>query len=114
MPLGSEVQHPQRSPPRHSVYPCSESVSSVAHHRPYGILPAGKFERALRIDEAAFGPHHPNVARDVNNLDLVLKAVGDLEAAKLRFERALRIFEKQLGPDHPSTRTVRDNLQALE
>ena len=50
----------------------------------------------------------------MNNLGLVLKALGDLEAAKLHFERALGIFEKQPGPDHPSTRTVRDNLQALE
>ena len=114
MPLGSEVQHPQRSRPGTPCIRVQNLCRRLSNHRPYGLLPAGKFERALRIDKAAFNPHHSNVARDVNNLGLVFKALGDLEAAKLHFERALRIFEKQLGPDHPSTRTVRDNLQALE
>ena len=29
-------------------------------------------ERALKIDETTFGPDHPNVATDLNNLGLVL------------------------------------------
>ena len=30
------------------------------------------FERALAIDEKSFGPDHPEVATDVNNLGVVL------------------------------------------
>ena len=37
------------------------------------------YERALAIPEWAFGPDHPNVARDVNNLGLVLRDLGDLD-----------------------------------
>ena len=72
------------------------------------------FERALAIDERAFGPEHPNVARDVNNLGLVLKDLGELSGARAAYERALRIFEKFLPPEHPSIRTVRGNLESLD
>jgi hypothetical protein len=34
-------------------------------------------ERALDV-EAAYGPHHPDIAREVNNLGSVLKDLGDL------------------------------------
>src|SRR5690606_15387790 len=34
------------------------------------------FERALRIDEATYGPDHPSVAIRVNNLGLVLQDLG--------------------------------------
>ena len=47
------------------------------------------FERALAIDEAAFGPDHPNVAIRVNNLGMVLQDMGDLAGARAAFERAL-------------------------
>ena len=34
-------------------------------------------QRALAIDEAVYGPDHPNVAIDVNNLGFVLRALGE-------------------------------------
>jgi tetratricopeptide (TPR) repeat protein len=68
------------------------------------------YERALRIDEDAFGPDHPNVATDVNNLGLVLKDQGDLAGARQTFERALRIDEAAFGPDHPEVATDVNNL----
>jgi tetratricopeptide (TPR) repeat protein len=71
-------------------------------------------ERALAIDEKAFGTEHTSVARDVNNLGLVLKDLGDLEGAKRCFERALKIFEKRLGKDHPNAVLVRNNLKSLQ
>ena len=71
------------------------------------------FERALRIDEAAFGPDHPNVAIRVSNLGSVLKALGELSEARQCYERALRIFTAFLGDDHPNTVTVRNNLKSL-
>ena len=72
------------------------------------------FERALAIDERAFGPDHPNVATAVNNLGSVLQDLGDLPGARAAGERALRIFEKFLPPEHPSIRTVRGNLEGLD
>ncbi|MCB9112485.1 MAG: tetratricopeptide repeat protein [Anaerolineales bacterium] len=60
------------------------------------------YERALKIDEAAFGPDHPKVAIRVNNLGSVLQALGDHAGAKAAFERALKIDEAVFGPDHPN------------
>jgi Tfp pilus assembly protein PilF len=51
----------------------------------------------LKIDEAAFGHDHPNVARDLNNLGMVLRDSSDLRGAKAAFERALPIFQKTYG-----------------
>ncbi len=68
------------------------------------------FERALKIDEKAFGPDHPNVAIRVNNLGTVLQALGDFPGAKAAVERALRIDEKVFGPDHPNVAIRVNNL----
>jgi Tfp pilus assembly protein PilF len=68
------------------------------------------FERALRIDEAAFGPDHPNVAIRVNNLGSVLQYLGDLASARQHFERALRIDEAVFGSNHPDVARVVNNL----
>jgi tetratricopeptide (TPR) repeat protein len=73
------------------------------------------FERAMRIDEAAFGPDHPNVAIRINNLGLVLKALGNLFEARQCHERGLRIDEATFGPDHPSVALYVNNLgEALQ
>jgi hypothetical protein len=50
-------------------------------------------ERALAIDEAAFGPDHPNVVIRVNNLGSVLQDLGDLAGARVALERVLAICE---------------------
>jgi predicted nucleotidyltransferase len=55
------------------------------------------FMRALAIDEAALGPNHPNVARDLNNLGGVLESQGDLAQARTLFEQSLRIVLEFLG-----------------
>lgn len=71
------------------------------------------YGRALSLAEEAYGPNHPNVAIRVNNLGLVLRALGDLQGAKEHFARALSIFQKSLGEDHQLTATVRNNLELL-
>jgi tetratricopeptide (TPR) repeat protein len=81
-------------------------------HRDYAGARA-LFERALRIDEAAYGPDHPTVAIRLNNLGLALQAQGDFVNARVLYERALRIFRAALGDEHPSTQTVRQNLEGL-
>ena len=72
------------------------------------------YDRALQIDEAAFGPDHPEVATDVSNLGLLLRDLGDLAGAHQCLERALRIFRKFLGDNHPKTVLVRNKLESLK
>jgi tetratricopeptide (TPR) repeat protein len=83
--------------------------------RALGDLAGAKahFERALAIDEAAYGPNHPQVAIWLNNLGRVLQDLGDLEGARAHFARALAILRQFLGEDHPHTRLVRENLESL-
>ena len=87
---------------------CQQELASTdpmrADRSPQGV-PAG-----AAIDENAFGPDHPNVARVVNNLGMVLKDLGDLDGAGKAFERALTIDENAFGPDHPNVATDVNNL----
>jgi hypothetical protein len=48
--------------------------------------------RALAIDKASFGPHHPNVAIHLNNLALLLKATNRVSEAEPLSRRHLEIF----------------------
>ena len=70
-------------------------------------------ERALKIDETAYGPDHPNMAIRANNLGMVLRDMGELQEARIYLERALDICQKRLGEDHPTTKTVRGNLESF-
>ena len=72
------------------------------------------YRRALAIDEASYGPDHPEVATDLNNLAVLLQATNRLGEAEPLYRRALAIRKKSLGMDHPRTVTVRENLAALE
>jgi tetratricopeptide (TPR) repeat protein len=71
------------------------------------------FQRALAIDEGAFGSDHPTVANRLNNLGSVLRDQGRLEEAMAYFRRALVIDERALGPDHPSSAITLNNLAAV-
>jgi len=73
----------------------------------------GAFERALAIDEAAFGPDHPKVAIRVNNLGGVLQALGDVAGARGAYERALAIRETVFGAEHPDVAMTEWHLGAL-
>jgi tetratricopeptide (TPR) repeat protein len=70
-------------------------------------------ERALAIDEAAYGPDHPGVARDLNNLATILRDLGDPAGARPLQERALAITEAAYGPDHPDVGTRLNNLATI-
>ena len=48
--------------------------------------------RALDIDEKSYGPEHPNVAIDLNNLAGLLKGTNRLEAAEPLSRRMVGIF----------------------
>jgi tetratricopeptide (TPR) repeat protein len=69
--------------------------------------------RALAIDEASYGPDHPNVATDLNNLAPLLRNTNRLSEAEPIYRRALAIFEASYGPDHPAVATNLNNLAEL-
>jgi tetratricopeptide (TPR) repeat protein len=71
------------------------------------------YRRALAIDETSYGPDHPEVATDLNNLAELLGATNRLSEAEPLYRRALAISENSYGPEHPSTVTVRNNLAGL-
>jgi tetratricopeptide (TPR) repeat protein len=70
-------------------------------------------ERALAIDEAAYGPDHPDVTAALNNFALVLRDLGEPGAARPLQERALAIDEAAYGPDHPYVATDLNNLAQI-
>jgi Tfp pilus assembly protein PilF len=71
------------------------------------------YERALTINEAAYGPNRPEVAINLNNLGLLMIDQGDLAGAKALLERALAIGEATLGPNHPKVAIRLDNLSKV-
>jgi tetratricopeptide (TPR) repeat protein len=71
------------------------------------------YERSLAIREQVFGDEHPETAKTMNDLALLLRAQGDLEGARPLFERALAIRQKVLGPEHPGTANSLNNLANL-
>ena len=48
----------------------------------------------MYIDEKVYGPDHPAVAADANNIGMILQDKGDLDGALEYTQRALRIAEK--------------------
>ncbi|EGV29515.1 SEFIR domain protein [Thiorhodococcus drewsii AZ1] len=69
--------------------------------------------RALSIDEASYGPEHPNVAIRLNNLAQLLKATNRLGDAEPLMRRALSIDEASYGPEHPKVAIRLNNLAQL-
>ncbi|MBN1795601.1 MAG: tetratricopeptide repeat protein [Sedimentisphaerales bacterium] len=69
--------------------------------------------RALKIDEAAFGKDHPDVATDLNNLAQLYKSTNRLKEAEPLMTRALKIDEAAFGKDHPDVAIDLNNLALL-
>ncbi|MBV9545268.1 MAG: tetratricopeptide repeat protein, partial [Chloroflexi bacterium] len=74
----------------------------------------GPFERALRIQLAAFGPDHPHVATALANLATLERCEGHADLARTLLERALAIFTARLGEQNSATRIVRGALQGID
>ena len=66
--------------------------------------------RALEIDEASFGEHHPTVARDLNNLAQLLQDTNRMGEAEPLMRRALEIDEASFGEHHPTVARDLNNL----
>jgi tetratricopeptide (TPR) repeat protein len=69
--------------------------------------------RALEIDENNYGKEHQNVARDLNNLALLLKDTSRLAEAEPMMRRALEIDEKSYGKEHLNVARDLNNLATL-
>jgi tetratricopeptide (TPR) repeat protein len=69
--------------------------------------------RALTIDEKNQGADHSDVARDLNNLALLLHDTDRLAEAEPLYRRSLAIDERCLGADHPKVATSHNNLALL-
>jgi tetratricopeptide (TPR) repeat protein len=71
------------------------------------------FERSLAIREKTLGPEHPDTAKGLNGLAVLLVDQFDFVGARQLVERALAINENVQGPEHPDTTTNLDNLAFL-
>ena len=69
--------------------------------------------RALAIAEDTYGPEHPNVATEMNNLAVSLLSTNRLREAEPLMRRALAIDEASYGPDHPTVARDLNNLAQL-
>jgi tetratricopeptide (TPR) repeat protein len=69
--------------------------------------------RALTIDEESLGADHPNVARGLSSLALLLKDTNRHAEAERMMRRALTIDEKSLGAHHPDVAIDLNNLAQL-
>jgi hypothetical protein len=72
--------------------------------------------RALAIDEQSYGPEHPDVGRDLDNLARLLQATNRLGEAEPLMRRHIGIlfkFTRATGHPHPHLRTAFDNYFAL-
>jgi tetratricopeptide (TPR) repeat protein len=73
------------------------------------------FSRALSLDERAYGPDHPDVARDLIDLALLMRDRDRPAEAEALLWRALRIHERIYGPDHSEVAVALNDLAlALE
>ncbi|HET7099988.1 MAG TPA: tetratricopeptide repeat protein, partial [Terriglobia bacterium] len=71
------------------------------------------FERVLEIDQAAWGPKHPEVAADLNQLGRALEAEGDYAKAEAHYLRALEIRETTPGTKPEQIAKCLDKLAAV-
>ena len=70
-------------------------------------------KRALDLAEMRFGPNHPEVAENLNNLAVFYRALGQYAQAEPLYKRALEIDREALGPDHPSVAANMNNLRCF-
>jgi tetratricopeptide (TPR) repeat protein len=68
---------------------------------------------AVRIQEKALGPEHPELVGSLERLAACYQAEGQHAKAKSLYKWTLRIQEQQLGPEHPGLAANLDVLARL-
>jgi hypothetical protein len=96
-------------PDSSSVQPILEAAEKAAAD---GDIDAAEqlLRRAVRLQEADLGPHHPDLANTLNNLGVVCEKTGRLDEAEGCYRRAYEIAAAAFEPDHPFVVTSRKNL----
>jgi hypothetical protein len=95
------------SPDLQSVLETAERAAAGGDH-----ASAGQFLReALRLQEAALGPFHPDLASTLNNLAVVCEMSSQFGEAEQCYRRAFAVASAGLDADHPSVATSRQNLR---
>src|SRR6185369_2726387 len=69
--------------------------------------------RSLDINEKRYGPEHPSVATDLNNLARLFFATDRLTNAELLMRRSLAIDENSFGAEDPTVAIDLNNLAIL-
>ena len=69
--------------------------------------------QALTLQEARFGPDHPEVATSVHNLAHLLWTTGRMAAAEPLLGRAVAIRERSLGPADPALASSLNGLAVV-
>jgi Tfp pilus assembly protein PilF len=71
-------------------------------------------ERVLTIQEAAYGPDDPEVAKALDNLGAVQLKMGELGEARAVIERALAVLQGAYGPDDLEVAKALGNLSIIQ
>ncbi len=91
-------------------------LAKVGHYLHFQVRLAAAeplMRRALEIDEDAFGPEHPRVITEANNLAQLLHTTNRLEEAEPLMRRALGLSEQAFGPQHTAVAISLNNLAQL-
>jgi Tetratricopeptide repeat/TIR domain len=70
------------------------------------------YQQQWEASRRLLGPEHPDTLGSMDNLALMLRALGDLGGARELHQQALDARRRVLGPEHPNTLTSMNNLAA--
>jgi tetratricopeptide (TPR) repeat protein len=70
-------------------------------------------DKALIINERAFGKEHPKTATTYNNMAGIYRDQGNYVKALEFFDKALAIRENVFGKEHPDTATIYNNIAVV-
>ena len=72
------------------------------------------FERALAMNETAYGPEDPEVAKALDHLGAVQLQLGEMKDARTSIKRALAILQEAYRSEDPEVAKALDNLAAAQ
>jgi tetratricopeptide (TPR) repeat protein len=95
-------------------------AAKILRHAARGLISVARWpraerllQRALDIDTATYGPEHPDVVSDLNDLGLLLRDTAQFVKAEPLARRAVQVAESVYGPDHAKIAAPLNNLALL-
>ncbi len=110
--FAAKLAGPYEVVPEKCVWLLNQTAEYLQRHGAYKAA-LECVQDASTICEQSLPLDHPSTAQSLNNMGYLLRAMGDLAAARPYYERALDIHEKVLGPDHPDTALSLNNMGGL-